>query len=211
MSYKKAGSGDDGTSSLYDGSRISKDNQIFEALGTVDELNAFIGSLDVIWPWQDLKDGIKLRELLFEIQQRLIDLGSHVATPRIPNLSSQSLLSEEREKKENIKHHNTAWNNNHISIIEENIKIYDAILPRLTKFILPNGISASFSVIRTVCRRLERRLISLPTGSIDISAIKFINRLSDLFFVLERYSIHIWKGGKEIEYCKTKVQYQNTL
>lgn len=160
--------GDDGTTGLGVGSRVPKDGIRVSAYGTVDELNAFVGvarSADV-----DPEVG----EVLALIQNDLFHLGSALCMPpeergdlAIPCIESRHVLRLEGW----IDH----WNDG---------------LPSLTNFVLPAGTAAAahLHVARTVCRRAERRLVSLAReGHVDESALHYLNRLSDLLFVLSRF------------------------
>ena len=171
--------GDEGYTSLFGGARISKDHIRIEAYGTVDELNSFIGVLS------DSLDNEHLRTVLHEVQNRLFDIGSVLATDPEKDFHLPSIDA------------------NDISLLETEIDAMEEVLVPLKNFILPSGhksISAAH-VCRTVCRRTERRLVSLSSASaVDQKLIQYLNRLSDFFFVLARYIAHdlgiedtIWK------------------
>lgn len=133
-------------------------------------------------------------EQLEEIQARLIDLGSHVATPRNSG--------EDQEKK--IAH--TDFDEANIANLEKWIDEMDLVLPPLKNFILPSGglASANLHVARTVCRRAERNLIPLyKEEHIDAHAYKYVNRLSDYLFTLARYCA-LKEGKPETIYKKAK-------
>ena len=151
--------GDDGTTGLGDGARVAKNHPRIEAIGTVDELNSFIGVL--INALAHSAMAASLVEQCQEIQQSLFDLGAALAVPgsdRFPDLQPLEAIS-------------TELNN---------------ALPPLTEFVLPGGnaMSAAAHVCRTVCRRAERRLWLLPDDTQAGAA--YLNRLSDYFFVLAR-------------------------
>ena len=156
--------GDSGTTSLFGGTRVSKDHIRIEAYGTTDELNSWIG---VVRDHSDADD----KEALAKIQNTLFNIGSILATEKktsadIPKIEKEVIQSLEKWMDE---------------MSEE--------LPALRNFILPGGHpSVSFChVARTVCRRAERRVISL-SESVEIpeNVVKYLNRLSDLLFILAR-------------------------
>lgn len=157
--------GDKGTTALFGGKRVNKDDIRIEAYGTVDELNANIGLLIG-----------KLNEsestLLKQVQAVLFDLGSHLASDGtadkfLPQLS------------EDI-----------VTVLEKTIDKLTASLPKLKSFILPGGNSriAQAHICRTVCRRAERRVVSLSEiAEVEQLIVKYLNRLSDYFFVFARH------------------------
>jgi len=159
--------GDKGTTALFGGKRVSKDDIQIEAYGTVDELNSLIGSLI------SLIDPLEGTQLLKKVQAILFDIGSHLASDGTADKYLPSL------DEDNIKTLENAMDN------------MTSQLPELKSFILPGGNQriASAHVCRTVCRRAERRIISLAklneNNSLD-GIIKYVNRLSDYFFVLAR-------------------------
>lgn len=152
--------GDDGTTGLGDGSRISKDHARINAIGDVDELNSSIGVLLT----EDLP--AEVREALVEIQHDLFDVGGELSIPGF------ELLREAR-----------------IASLDETLQSWNAELPRLAEFILPGGCRASAlaHVCRTVARRAERSAVHLRTASpVRNEIIQYLNRLSDLLFVTAR-------------------------
>jgi cob(I)alamin adenosyltransferase len=162
-------SGDKGETGLYGGERIAKDSLRIEAYGTIDELNSFIG-LTIT----EIID-IEVKKLLDKIQNTLFTLGSDLSAP-----------DNEKNKKHNI----PRISNNHYKEIEKEIDRFDSQLPGLRNFILPGGCksSALLHICRTICRRAERRVVSLNNiENLSSDIIIFLNRLSDLFFVLARY------------------------
>eukprot|EP01065_Artemidia_motanka_P010312 TRINITY_DN15452_c0_g1_i1.p2 TRINITY_DN15452_c0_g1~~TRINITY_DN15452_c0_g1_i1.p2 ORF type:complete len:331 (+),score=93.79 TRINITY_DN15452_c0_g1_i1:61-993(+) len=166
--------GDKGTSALFTGERRSKDDLVFEALGAVDEVMAHVGVAR-----EHLRNlGVMAHEeRLEEIQVRLLDAGSHIATPR-DNCSATKLAL-------------TTFTDDHVRGIEQWIDQLNADLPKLRSFIVPTGGLASchFHVARTVCRRAERNVVRLSAKqSVDPCVQKYLNRLSDLFFMLARTS-----------------------
>lgn len=159
-------SGDKGETSLFGGSRISKDHMRIEAYGTIDELNSFLG-----FCIEKVKNHTEV-ELLKKIQIKLFDIGSILASPK----DSSYALPEISEKD--------------ISSLETSIDEMNESLPPLKHFILPGGSEAiaSTHLCRTVCRRAERRIVSVADDVKDAALIiKYINRLSDYFFIFGRY------------------------
>lgn len=162
--------GDEGTTSLFGGRRIAKDDLRIEAYGTVDELNSFIGLLMASF------DDKNQKEILTGVQNRLFAIGAALATD--PDKSTASSDIHESD----------------IEILENAMDNMDQLLPPLRNFILPGGDTsiANAHVCRTVCRRAERRVISLSSASsVDQRIIIYLNRLSDYFFILSRYLSHI--------------------
>jgi cob(I)alamin adenosyltransferase len=152
--------GDDGTTGLADKTRIRKDHPRVEAMGDVDELNSQIGLLLT----EKLPDDI--RALLTQIQHQLFDLGGELAMPEFTGITEAKLIA-----------------------LDEAIGRYNAALPPLKEFVLPGGSRAASlaHVCRTVCRRAERRLVSLVlSGAVSTLQLQYLNRLSDLLFVLAR-------------------------
>lgn len=153
--------------SLVGGKRVSKTDPRLEAYGTVDELNSFIGLL--ICQIKDKQD----QEFLSGIQNLLFAVGSNLATDTsCTELRSASILKEEQIQK-----------------LEQKIDEIDASLPPLHSFILPGGCTSSAlaNVCRTITRRAERRIIALGQCSeVDSLVCRYMNRLSDYFFVLSR-------------------------
>jgi len=158
--------GDKGQTSLLSGQNVPKNHLRVEAYGTVDELNAHIGMLAV----GELP--AELRSILVKIQNILFVAGSQLAVEgeirfKLPEVSEA-----------------------HIEFLEQEIDRMEADLPTLTNFILPGGSTAVVHahVCRTVCRRAERTSVALADAPDLI--LKFLNRLSDYFFVLARYIAH---------------------
>lgn len=162
--------GDSGATSLVGGQRVKKTDIRIEAYGSVDELNANIGVLVAIHNLDNV-----YTELLRVVQNKLFNIGAYLATP-----------NENNEKNE-IKGLECA----DIEQLEQSIDKVDSKLPPLNNFVLPGGTTcaAVAHVCRTVCRRCERRIIALAdTVYIDPLVIKYINRLSDFFFVFARFN-----------------------
>ena len=172
--------GDKGTTGLGDGSRVEKDSIRVEAYGTVDELNSIIGMLLA----HTLPDNI--RDCFNDIQHDLFDLGGEFSCPG-------------RE----------AMKQGYINRLEKILDELNTDLPALKEFILPAGGPATSicHLARTVCRRAERRAVSLARiETINPVAISYLNRLSDLLFVVARVlarfengSEVLWQPGKNRE------------
>lgn len=163
--------GDAGTTSLVDGSRVRKDNVRLEAYGTLDEFSSFLG---VVLSAPDCPP--ESHRQLLTIQNRLFDIGAYLATPS--NGTETPAVRNLDKEIEDIEH----W-----------IDAIDAEVPKLRAFILPGGsqLSAHAHVARTVCRRAERRILSLAAQEyVDPTLIKYVNRLSDYLFILARYLNH---------------------
>ncbi|HED52509.1 MAG TPA: cob(I)yrinic acid a,c-diamide adenosyltransferase [Gammaproteobacteria bacterium] len=153
--------GDDGETGLGDGSRVSKDEFRIEAIGAIDELNSLLG----VMLSGEMPD--EARTELTEIQHQLFDLGGELS---IPGHSIIKTADVER--------------------LEQQLDALNADLPMLKEFILPGGCAAAAycHLARSVCRRAERRLVTLAnTEAINPAAIQYINRLSDYLFVLARH------------------------
>ena len=152
--------GDDGSTGLGDGSRVRKDDARIAAMGDVDELNSNIGVLLC----ETLPDDV--RAALVAIQHDLFDLGGELCIP------GHTLVTDE-----------------HLARLDGWLEHYNATLPPLKEFILPGGgpAAAACHVARTVARRAERRTLTLSREeSVSPEVIKYLNRLSDLLFVLAR-------------------------
>lgn len=161
--------GDRGDTGLFGGGRVSKDHPRVEAYGDVDELNASIG-----WA-RAAGDLPRVDEVLIGIQRDLFSLGALLATPQPDKVQQQlekAQISDER-----------------VAELERAIDDGEAELEPLTAFIIPGGgpKAAALHVARTVCRRAERRVITLHRD-LDVPplAVTYLNRLSDLLFVLAR-------------------------
>jgi cob(I)alamin adenosyltransferase len=183
--------GDKGMTSLYNGRREKKNSCVFMGCGEVDELNSSIG-LAIEYCKRD-KIPQEILNILYEIQVYLFDVGAVIATP----ITSSSKSHLERVK----------FDVNIISKIEKYIDTYDAKLKPLQHFILPSGglVGAQLHICRTICRKAERLLIVLlDSGNLPSCIIQFMNRLSDLLFVLARYTAMI-RGHEERIYSKIYV------
>ncbi|MDR2774562.1 MAG: cob(I)yrinic acid a,c-diamide adenosyltransferase [Tannerella sp.] len=178
-SFLYTGGGDRGMTSLVGGQRVSKTHPRLEAYGTVDELNSFIGLLIT-----ELKDDEAI-DLLQFIQHKLFAVGSNLAT----ETEHTSLKSASRITPEDIRR------------LEDMIDRIDDRLPKMTGFILPGGCrtAALAHVCRTVCRRAERQIFHLAGESpVDENVLIFMNRLSDLLFIIARNECIREKGSEII-------------
>ncbi len=174
--------GDKGTTGVI-GGRVRKDDLQVEAYGTVDELNSFLG---VAMASLDRAKFADMHEDLLNIQHELFDCGSDLA---ILNKEKRAykVTPDMAEK------------------LEALIDKYDAETPDLTRFILPGGTAASAAlhVCRTVCRRAERRVVTLAERQeINEHVRTYLNRLSDLFFTIARTANHR-EGETDVEYVRS--------
>lgn len=160
--------GDAGQTDLFGGDRVSKEHIRVEAYGEVDELNACVGVAAAASAHADVA------AFMQGIQSTLFDIGSFLATPEAAHRTKASIPEAEEED---------------VKALEAEIDRLEEELSPLENFILPGGTpaAAAFHVARTVCRRAERRVVSLdredPLGGF---ALRYLNRLSDLLFVLAR-------------------------
>ena len=169
--------GDGGETGLADGRRVAKDNARIEAMGAVDELNGALGVLLCESLPQDMRD------CLLRVQNDLFDLGGELSVPGHP------VLREAR-----------------ITALEQALDHYNADLPPLRNFILPGGsrAAACAHVARTVCRRAERRLVALAgVEAAPTHACPYLNRLSDLLFVLSRV-LNVQAGQPDVLWQQTR-------
>ena len=174
--------GDDGTTGLAGGERIRKDHPRMETMGTVDELNCFVGlfieTLDTLNP---------LRKIYLQIQNDLFDLGGELAMPEYTMISEQ-----------------------HCEFLEDHIEHFNEPLEPLKDFILPSGSEAlsRCHIVRSVTRRAERNMVSLAAKeTINSHCQMYLNRLSDFAFVSARWLAHV-NGEPEVLWQQSKVQIQ---
>ncbi|MEY3720029.1 MAG: hypothetical protein RL618_548 [Pseudomonadota bacterium] len=163
--------GDDGTTGLGDGTRTRKDALRVQAMGDVDELNSQIGVLLC----EDMP--ADLREELITIQHDLFDLGGELCIPGFTMIKEAQVIR-----------------------LDELLEKYNATLPALSEFILPGGSRAAAlaHVCRTVCRRAERVIVSLGhEETLNPQPRQYVNRLSDLMFVLARV-LNRYSGGSDV-------------
>ncbi len=159
--------GDQGQTGLFGGPRVAKDSPRIEAYGTVDELNAVLGVARA----SGMPDAFDTP--LARVQNQLFDLGAELAAPDPVKIALAGVTDE------------------CIALLEQEIDTWEATLPPLRQFILPGGTpaAAQLHVARTVCRRAERRVITLAaieTEHVAPRTIIYLNRLSDWLFVLAR-------------------------
>lgn len=176
--------GDDGTTALGDNSRTSKNDPRLEAFATVDEANSNIGLVISTAPESEIT------KILIVIQNDMFDVGADLCTPVVDNPEYEPLRVTEEQ----------------ITWLESMIDKYNANLAPLQSFVLPSGtlMSAQLHVARTVVRRAERetwRAISQFGAGVSPLTAKYLNRLSDLLFVLARWSNQevgdvLWVPGK---------------
>jgi len=209
--------GDSGSTSLYDGTKVIKNDIIVESVGSLDELNSELG---LILAYYDItkneevkiskltKENKKYYELLNNIQSELFDLGSIIA--KNPNNSKEDEILFDK-------------NNEYIKKIEEYIDEMTNILPPLRNFILPGGnvLIATIHKARTVCRRTERNITSIKYApqyfnedTLEISlenvnrCLAYINRMSDYLFTLARFTTYI-QDVEEVKYIRSQILSKN--
>jgi cob(I)alamin adenosyltransferase len=173
--------GDDGTTGLGNNTRLPKDHLRVQAMGDVDELNSNIGVL-LCEPMPDA-----VRALLVEVQHQLFNLGGELSMPGYTLLKEEALLQ-----------------------LDNALAEHNAALPRLAEFILPAGTRAASlaHVCRTVARRAERAVVSLGAAeSLNPTPRQYLNRLSDLMFVLARVLNRV-DGGDDVYWKSERLARQ---
>jgi cob(I)alamin adenosyltransferase len=178
--------GDFGDTRLCNGQIVSKDSDRVEAYGDVDELNSMLGLYVTKTSHEDLKEIVK------QIQSQLFIMGSMLATPT--DVVQSQLSKSQKEGLPYIKEEYITW-------LEKCIDGFEEELKPLTHFIVPGGCeeSALLHVSRTVCRRAERRVVALKhREELNKELIKYINRLSDLLFVMSRVENKRSGNGDEL-------------
>ncbi len=181
-------SGDKGETGLVSGKRVKKDDLRVSSFGEIDEANSFIGLLK-----EELGDNQKeLFSVLEYLQQELFDLGSELATP-----SGESYEGMWRVGSEEVKN------------LEKLCDVFAKDLSELESFILPGGskVAGLCHIVRSVIRRAERSIVTLQSEcpkDFNIHILEYVNRLSDLFFILARYSLKVegkdaplWQPARE--------------
>ena len=175
--------GDKGSTQLGDGKMVNKDSLRVDAYGSVDEANATIG-LSI------LRTNIKIKKILKIVQNDLFDLGADLCIPDKKNTQKLKITKDR------------------VDYIEEKIDNFNKELSSLNSFILPGGSESStyLHIARTVTRRAERKIVTLSKKEkINPITIIYLNRLSDLLFVLARYTNNkgkkdiLWKPGKNLK------------
>ena len=174
--------GDSGLTSLVSGNRVRKNHPRIEAYGTLDELNSHIGLLAA----QELPDSHEVIPMLRYLQNRLFDIGAYLATDpdEMPQGRTMSVGISTAD----------------VARVEQMTDIIDGSLPPLRRFVLPGGTrpSAIAQIARTVCRRAERRILTLAEeADIDPLVMQFITRMSDFLFALGRFC-NVKAGREEI-------------
>jgi len=170
--------GDDGTTGLGDGSRTPKDSPRVEAYGTVDEANSTIG---VVLAVDTVPDDV--RRCLTEVQHDLFELGGELSVPGY-----------------------SAVTQDYVDRLESDLDGFNADLPRLKEFILPGGgtAAAACHLARTVARRAERRTQALASiEDVRPEVIRYLNRLSDLLFVIARVLARV-ESGQEVLWDRSR-------
>ena len=161
--------GDDGETGLFAGPRVRKDDVRIEAYGAVDELNAFLGAARC----EALP--AEVAAVVAAAQHALFAVGAELATPE-PEKHGMTLRAEAQ-----------------VTSVEQAIDALEANLPPLTQFVLPAGTpaAAALHVARSVCRRAERRVISLTASAeVSLRIVRYLNRLGDYLFVAARAANH---------------------
>ncbi len=170
--------GDDGTTGLGDGSRVAKDSARVEAVGAVDEANSAIG---IVLAVDAVPDAV--RDCLVEVQHDLFELGGELCIPG-----------------------HSAIDQAYIDRLESDVESFNTDLPPLKDFILPGGgeAAAACHLARTVVRRAERRVISLAgSESLRPEVTRYLNRLSDLLFIIARVLARI-ETGQEVQWKRDR-------
>ena len=161
--------GDNGTTGLIGGKRVSKDSPCIEATGVLDELNAQLG----VARSHSLPGEVD--EILCRVQDALFTIGAELATPEDAKKRSEAIRDE------------------NVQLLERQIDRFETMLPPLKKFVLPGGTApgAQLHLSRAVARRAERACVALSRiQAVDKEIIRYLNRLSDLLFVLARFVNH---------------------
>jgi len=173
--------GDAGTTGLGDNTRVSKNSLRVHAMGDVDELNSHIGVLLC----EDLPEGV--RSLLVEVQHQLFNLGGELSIPGFELLKPEAVLA-----------------------LDHALEEHNATLPKLQEFILPAGTRAASlaHVCRTVARRAERAVVALGNEeALKDAPRQYLNRLSDLLFVLARV-LNRMHGGDDVYWKSERLAAQ---
>jgi len=171
--------GDKGETALFGGKRVSKDALRIDAYGSVDELNSVLGVVRSLKPQKELED------VLGQLQDELFILGADLATPRTARMKNTPRIEASATKR-----------------LEKQIDRWEEQLAPLRLFILPGGsaVAAQLHVARVVCRRAERLVVRLgKKENIGEEPVRYLNRLSDLLFVMARYANKL-EGVRETEW-----------
>lgn len=180
--------GDKGTTSLLNKQRVWKSHMRVDAYGTLDELNSILGIIQSYLSESDISKKSYIQKIILAIQNDLFSIGSHMANPG-------SIFEEEKQITKQTR------------FFEKKIDEMTNIMPRLSNFILPGGdvVASYFQNARTVSRRAERCIVDLHKEEIvEDTILMYINRLSDLFFTLSRYT-NFLKNREETIWTKRRV------
>lgn len=171
--------GDDGSTGLFGGGRVLKDDARIRAYGTVDELNAYLGHCAA-----SLAEETPVRSLLVRLQNELFTVGADLATPIESRASVPRTTSADVQR------------------LEDCINSHEADLLPLKNFILPGGSNSAswLHLARTVCRRAEREIVAARhANELNVHVLEYINRMSDLLFVLARW-VNRMEGVPDVEW-----------
>jgi cob(I)alamin adenosyltransferase len=174
--------GDNGTTGLGNNQRVSKNSLRVHAMGEVDELNSHIGVLLC----EEMPEGV--RELLIEVQHQLFNLGGELSIPGFELLKAEALL-----------------------VLDQALEDHNETLPKLQEFILPAGTRAAAlaHVCRTVARRAERHVVALgQEEALNETPRQYLNRLSDLMFVLARV-LNRMNGGDDVYWKSERMKRES--
>jgi len=179
--------GDDGSTGLYGGGRVRKDDRRIEACGDVDELNCHLGLAMAACKDAGLATTIQI------LQERLFELGADLATPAAPAMQADDVDSTDGvSKADTPRRYITATS---VTEMEREIDAACDGLPEMKSFILPGGqeLAARLHVARAVCRRAERRCWTLAQhdNTVGQPLLQFLNRVSDLLFAMARRANHL--------------------
>ena len=165
--------GDSGQTRLVDGSKCYKDDLRVESYGTIDELNSCLGLCSELLIDENTKLFSEIIDFIYQVQNKLFNMGTQIAMPQTKQENDFPRL-----------------NASDVTGLENEIDKRNKDLSELTSFILPGGckIAANLHIARNVCRRAERRLVSLHKNTpVEMVNLQYLNRLSDLLFVWSRY------------------------
>ena len=182
--------GDAGQTSLFGGKRVPKSEPLVDIYGSIDELNSWVGMISALIPQGDVQ------KFLQDIQSDLFTIGSVFAGWKArlpaPDLARQSPEGSSRmvDGRRNGGQGDLSMLSKRVKDMEERIDLMEKELSPLTNFILPGGSAdgAHIQITRSVCRRVERQIVALSLHeTIQPEILMYVNRLSDLFFVLARF------------------------
>ena len=174
--------GDKGLTSLIGGEKVKKNSNRINGFGDIDELNATVGLCNVLLESSSKQIEIELSGVLIHVQNDLFNLGNMLATPSDHILNDMPQITKDS-----------------IIYLEKKIDFFNNHLNPLSSFVLPGGseLSARLHLSRTICRRCERSILSIvESEKLDFIIIEYLNRLSDLFFILSRYANKIFSKNE---------------